>query len=320
MKKIIVNILILFVVQACVQPYKGLQKMEFSDLKYPFPVKYEKLSDEVTLAYMEMGKGPSTIIFVHGLGSYAPAWQKNLLPLSKQARCIAVDLPGYGKSSKGAFPFTMEFYADILNEFIRQKNLKNVLIAGHSMGGQIAMVMALKYPHLVKGLILIDPAGFEEFSEGEKQWFKDIMTVDLVKNTPVQTIRANVVANFYNMPEDAEFMIADRIALRQAKEFEWYCYTVSKSVAGMVDQPVIDKLQNIRQPTLIIFGANDNLIPNPYLHGGKTEDIARIGQRKIKNSRLLLIPKCGHFAQFEKPDEVNKAIEQFLNEVKMKGN
>ncbi len=312
-------ILSMLLLLACTQPYKGLKKMEFSELKYPFPVQYAELSKQIKLAYMELGNGEQTILFVHGLGSYAPAWKKNMPALSKQARCIAVDLPGYGKSSKGDFPFTMEFYADVLKDFIHTKGLKNVFIAGHSMGGQIAMVMALKYPQLVKGLILIDPAGFEEFTPGEKQWFREVMSVELVKNTPVQTIRANVVANFYNMPEDAEFMITDRIALREAKDFDWYCYTVSRSVAGMVDQPVIDKLELIRQPTLIIFGANDNLIPNPYLHGGRTADVAKIGQQKIKNSRLVLIPECGHFAQFEKPERVNAEIESFLKTVKNKG-
>ncbi|EHO39814.1 alpha/beta hydrolase fold containing protein [Caldithrix abyssi DSM 13497] len=316
MKKAFIFWSLILLLTACMQPYKGLKPMEFSELSYPFPVRYQQLANQINLAYMELGTEGPALIFIHGLGSYAPAWKKNLPELSKIARCFAVDLPGYGKSSKSAYPFTMEFYADVIKEFAAAKQLSRVIIVGHSMGGQIGMVMALKYPQLVSGLVLIDPAGFEAFTPGEKQWFKEVMSVDLVKNTPVQTIRANVVANFYNLPKDAEFMITDRIALRQAGDFEWYCYAVSRSVAGMVDQPVLDKLDKIMQPTLIIFGKNDNLIPNPYLHGGKTEDIARLGKEKIANSQLLLIPNCGHFAQFEKAQEVNKAIKQFLNQWK----
>ncbi|GAB4328825.1 MAG: alpha/beta hydrolase [Calditrichia bacterium] len=306
--------LLAFILVSCMQPYKGLKRMNFQELSYPYPVKYVNLDSGIRLAHTDIGTGPA-IVMIHGLGSYLPAWQKNIETLRQRARCIAVDLPGYGKSSKGDYPFSMEFYADVIHEMLQKLGIKEAVIAGHSMGGQIAMVMALKYPEAVKGLVLVDPAGFEAFSAGEKQWFREVMTVDLVKNTPVQQIRANVVANFYNMPSDAEFMITDRIALREDPDFEWYCYAVSRSVAGMVDQPVIDRLNDIRQPTLILFGENDNLIPNPYLHGGKTADIAEIGHKKIPNSRLVIIPECGHFAQFEKPEIVNEAISKFLAEI-----
>jgi pimeloyl-ACP methyl ester carboxylesterase len=295
---------------AC-SPYKDLTKMEFEDLKYPYPVKTAQLKD-ATIAYIDEGTGDNTIIFIHGLGSYLRAWDKNIPELSKKYRCIAIDLPGYGKSSKEIHPASMEFYADVVAEFINKLKLKNVTLAGHSMGGQISMVFSLKYPEMLKNLILVDPAGFEAFNEGEKQWFRDVMTVNAVKLTPVQTIRANLILNFYDMPEDAEFMITDRIALRDAKDFEKYCYTVAKSVHGMVDQPVINLIDRINVPTLIVFGENDNLIPNPYLHGGKTEDIAKIGHEKIKGSKLVMIPECGHFAQYEKYQEFNNAVLDFL--------
>ncbi|KAA3614651.1 MAG: alpha/beta hydrolase [Calditrichaeota bacterium] len=285
--------------------------MEFSDLDYPYAVKTAELSGNISLGYVDEGAG-ETIIFLHGLGSYLPAWKKNIAALSTNFRTIAVDLPGYGKSSKGVYPFTMEFYADVISEFLQKLNIEKATIAGHSMGGQIAMVMALKYPEQVNRLVLVAPAGLEPFSEGEKRWFREVMTVPLVKLTSVHQIRVNVVSNFYNMPADAEFMVTDRVALRGAKDFDKYCYTVVKSVEGMVDQPVFDLLEQIDQPTLIIFGENDNLIPNPYLHGGKTASVAAIGDEKIPTSNLLMIPECGHFAQFEKPDETNAAILNFM--------
>jgi pimeloyl-ACP methyl ester carboxylesterase len=114
------------------------------------------------------------------------------------------------------------------------------------------------------------------------------------------------------MPADAEFMITDRLAMRTASDFDNYVYTVVQSVFGMVNQPVIDKIQDIKQPTLIVFGANDNLIPNRYLNPGRTIDIAEYGASKIKNSTLKMIDKAGHFCMFEKPDECNQAIKDFL--------
>ncbi|MBX7153266.1 alpha/beta hydrolase [bacterium] len=297
----------------CMAPYSNIKPLRsLTELNYPYDVKHQALSNDIDLAYIDEGSGDQTILFIHGLGSYIPAWKKNVETLKSHYRCIAVDLPGYGKSSKKPHSGMMEFYADVMVELIDKLALKNVIVAGHSMGGQIGITMALKYPDKVQKLVLIDPAGFESFTEGEKQWFREVMTVKFVKETPPQQIRANLIANFYNTPDDAEFMITDRIAMRTASDFENYCYTVTRSVHGMVDQPVVDLLDKIEQPTLIVFGENDNLIPNPYLHGGKTADIAAIGKSKIKNSQLVMIPQCGHFAQFEKAEMVNQAVQDFL--------
>jgi pimeloyl-ACP methyl ester carboxylesterase len=107
-------------------------------------------------------------------------------------------------------------------------------------------------------------------------------------------------------------MITDRMAMRGASDFENYCFAVANSVNGMVSEPVIDKLDEIKAPTLIFFGENDYLIPNRYLNPGKTKEIAEYGHQNIKNSELVMIPKCGHFLMFEKPDIVIEKINAFI--------
>jgi len=294
-------------------PYPGLTPLEnFDQLHYNYPVKHQVLGANTDIAYIDEGKGEQTIIFIHGLGSYLPAWNKNVAALKDHYRVIAIDLPGYGKSSKLPHSGRMSYYAGAVAAFIRAQNLENVYLAGHSMGGQIAMTAALNHPELVKGLILIAPAGFERFNEGQKQWFREVMTVDGVMKTPAEDIINNLAVNFYNMPDDAEFMITDRLAMRSATDFEAYCYAVVQSVHGMVDEPVIEMLPQITQPTLIIFGEKDNLIPNRFLNPGFTRKIAEFGHSKIKNSQLVMVEKAGHFVQFEKPEEVNKAIRAFI--------
>ncbi len=306
-------ILVVMMLTMCT-PYKDLQQMQSmrQDLEYPFDVKYADLSDNVELAYVDEGQGDETIIFIHGLGSYLRAWQKNINGLKDDYRVIALDLPGYGKSSKNPHSGMMSHYAETVIAFMDHLNIQKANLAGHSMGGQISMVASLQYPKRVEKLLLVSPAGFERFTEGQKDWFRDVMTLRSVKQTTVDAIETNLAYNFYNLPEDANFMITDRIAMRTANDFDNYCYTVAQSVRGMVDEPVIDKLQEIKQPTLIIFAENDNLIPNRYLNPGTTRAIAEIGHEKISDSKLVMIPKCGHFAQFEKPEAVNTAIREFL--------
>ena len=303
----------IFLLIAGCAPYKNLTKISsMSELKYDFPVKYAELSDGIKLAYIDEGKGSETILMIHGLGSYLPAWKKNIPELSKNYRVIAVDLPGYGKSSKDPHSGLMTFYAGVIAELIQKLELGPVNLAGHSMGGQISMVLALEKPELVKRLILVDPAGFEAFNAGQKNWFKDVMTPNLVRLTTVEAIETNLASNFYRMPADAQFMIDDRIAMRDASDFENYCLAVARSVNGMVEEAVLGKIAQIKAPTLIFFGENDMLIPNRYLNPGFTRKIAENGAGLIEGSKLIMVPKCGHFMMFEKPEVFNSETKKFI--------
>lgn len=314
----ICTVIIMLSANSCSTPYQSINKLDsFDQLQYKYAV--NKLHLPVSgfdIAYTDNGGGDKTIILVHGLGSYLRAWEKNIDALSTTARCIAIDLPGYGKSSKQPHSGMMSFYASIINELVTELKLKNVYIAGHSMGGQIALTASLLYPDMVKGLILAAPAGFEPFTKGQKQWFREAMTLDGVRLTTPNAIQNNLTTNFYRTPADAEFMITDRIAMRSIPDFNAYCYAVAQSVDGMVSEPVLDYLQDIKIPTLILFGQNDNLIPNRFLNPGPTADIAQNGAARIQNSKLIMIPKCGHFLMFEKPEIFNTEVLKFLNEIK----
>ena len=303
---------------ACSTPYTAIRNIKsFDELEYKYPVKKVYLPEnKFTIAYTDEGNGENTIIFIHGLGSYLRAWEKNIGELSKDNRCIAIDLPGYGKSSKEPHSGMMTFYAGIVNELVKELKLKNVVIAGHSMGGQIGITTYLEYPQIVKGLILAAPAGFERFTKGQKQWFREVMTVDGVRLTTPEAIQNNLSSNFYRTPKDADFMVSERMEMRSADDFIPYCYAVVQSVHGMVDNSVRDYLKDIKVPTLILFGENDNLIPNRYLNPGKTVDIAKYGASKIPNSKLIMIPKTGHFLMFEKPEVFNKETREFLKGLK----
>lgn len=293
--------------------FYNLEPKEFADFDYGFDIKYLDIHD-IRVAMIDEGTSDDVIILIHGLGSNAKGWIKNIPALSKNYRVIALDLPGYGKSQKGYYKFTMEFYADILAGLIKQINTKTVTLAGHSMGGQIALTTALKYPDAINKLVLISPAGIEKFSEGEAAWFKKAVKPEFVEDTPIRNIDINLKSNFYEYPRDAEFMITERIQMKGAEGFDLYCYAVSENVAAMVDGPVYDKLPDITQPTLVLFGENDGLIPNPYLHGGNTADIGEIAKERIPNSTLVMVRECGHFVQFEKAETTNEKILSFLKQ------
>ena len=311
--KNLLAIALVLLLGACALQKQAPSVQSFEELPYPYTTHKARLSDELEVAYFDEGKGQEVILFIHGLGSYAPAWKKNMEALKNNYRCIAIDLPGYGKSSKGKYEASMSYYATVVKEFLHALGIEKATLAGHSMGGQIAITAALAYPELVERLVLVAPAGFETFHKGERQWFREVLTPTAVKLTTVEQIRENIAWNFYEMPGDAEFMVTDRIAMRSAVDFDAYCYIIPECVKGMVDQPVFDDLHNVQQPTLVVFGHQDNLIPNRFLNGGETEAIGKQGVAQMPNARLLMVDKAGHFVQFEQAATVNDAIRGFIS-------
>jgi len=310
--KFLLGAIIIMGIQGCATShYYKLDPIEYNDLDYGYDVKYSQVRN-INVAYIEKGSGENTILLIHGLGTYAKGWIKNIDVLSRHNRVVAIDLPGYGKSDKGYYKYTLDFYAQVLTELMVDLGIEKATPIGHSMGGQIAMTMALDYPDFVDKLVLISPAGFERFDNGEGDWLVNVMTPELVKDTPIRAIDTNLRYNFYETPQDAEFLITERIQLRGASDFDNYCYAVSKNVQGMIDGYVYDRLDQINQETLILWGENDELIPNRYLHAGWTKDIAKIGEDEIPNNETFLFPKCGHFVQFEKADDTNEAILNFM--------
>jgi pimeloyl-ACP methyl ester carboxylesterase len=287
--------------------------MQFPELEYLFPYKTVLLNNKTEIAYRDEGDGNNVLLFVHGLASYIPAWNKNIPHLKDKFRCIAIDLPGYGKSSAGIFPGTMSFYAEVIKDFISVLGLKDVILVGHSMGGQICLSTTIKYPRLVNKLVLLGSAGIETYSSKQVREIKEINTVEAFAQSREERIRISFASNFYKAPADIEFMIKDRLDMRGWKNFDKYCRVVINSLHGLLDEPVFDRLCMIKQPVLVVYGRNDRFIPNVYVQKKlKIEDVAELAEKNISNSEVHILDECGHFLQWEKADVNNTLIESFV--------
>lgn len=285
----------------------------FNQIKYAFPTKFVEVKD-YKIAYIDEGSSDLTLLFIHGLGSYLRAWERNIPELKNHFRCVAIDLPGYGKSSKIVHSGEIPFYTEFLFDFIKALNLKNVCLVGHSMGGQIAASFVLEYPGLTDKLVLVAPAGFELFTEEDIELLKRLVSPEILFKTSDKQIRLNYQWNFYKMPSEAETMIEDRILIKQDDDFYKHCIVVSNSLFGLLKKPIFNRLNQIQIPTLILYGLQDALIPNKALHSTTTKEIAKSGASQIKNNNLVLINECGHFIPFEKPDKLNSELIKFTSD------
>lgn len=280
---------------------------------YQYPVQYHSVDDSTHMAYIDEGKGPKTLVFIHGLATYLPSWYPTIDALKTEYRCIAIDMPGYGRSTKGDYPATMTYYAGMINEFISSLKLQNVVLVGHSMGAQVAMTTLLKNPSAYEELIMLAPAGFETFQEAQKNWLKAVFTTESVFSTSDEQIRANWKLNFFDMPSSVEFMIEDRLAMKKSADFRAYCQSVARGVEGMLNEPVFDQLKDISQRILVVYGVNDQLIPNRYLNPQlTTQAVAEAGVAQLPNAQLKFIENCGHFITFDQPDKINELLRVFL--------
>ncbi|TVR79816.1 MAG: alpha/beta hydrolase [Saprospirales bacterium] len=270
-----------------------------------------------SIAYVDTGGSDSPVVFVHGLGTYLPSWYPVLRHLGRHYRCIALDLPNYGMSDKGHFSFSMDFFTTALELFLDEMKLNRVVLAGHSMGGQIAIELALKRPDLMEGLILLAPAGFETFSEQEKIWIKTFSQPEHFLALNEVQVKQNFYNNFFRRVEAAEFMLKDRLSIMNTSYYPLYCQMISKCFSAMVDKPVFHQLRELSVPTQILFGRQDAMIPNPFLHPTSNPAVvARKGASEIKDSKLFVLDEAGHMLMWDQPEKVNHSIKSFLDSTK----
>ena len=282
--------------------------------KYELPVQKQQLS-ALNMAYVEKGKG-QPVVFIHGLGGNLSHWTKAVKKLSTTYKCIAVDLPGYGYSDKKFSTNDkdqLQFYADMLTEFIQKKNLKKIVVAGHSMGAQIAMILAIQQPALISKIVLVSPAGLESFTSNEAQLMIGATPASYFEKQEESAIRSSFKQNFYELPQDAENLIQDRLRLKTCNDFTLYTEAVSNGIKGMLNHPVKSDWNEIKQPVLIIYGQNDALIPNKIFHPALTLDsLLKEAVTAMPQARQVLIANAGHMVQFEKPVETSNAIKKFI--------
>jgi pimeloyl-ACP methyl ester carboxylesterase len=293
--------------------YASAPPLPFTEIDYGFPT--ERALEAPAVAYIDVGSGDQTLLLVHGLASNAGFWRYAIPEfVAAGYRVVAVDLPGFGKSDKGAYPYTMSFQAGVLARLIQTLDLGPVVYVGHSMGGQIGLTLALTRPELVDRLVLAASAGIERFGPGEGAWLANALTVDGITRASEEAIRANLAMNFYRWRPEWEWMVEERARMARDPEMRQFSSAVVRSVHGMLDEPTSGRLVDVPHPTLIVYGRHDRLIPNPYLHPGFARNVFRQGAEAIPNARLVEIPAAGHMLQIEQPRAFAEAVVRFLRE------
>lgn len=275
-------------------------------------IKYQTLSTNISIAYLDEGEGDTSLLFIHGLANYLWVWKWNIQELKKKYRCLAIDLPGNGLSSRGNFDFTFPFWEQCILEFIAKQKLKKVILVGHSMGGQIASYLCIRNPLLCTQLILIAPAGFEYFTPHEANLLRSAITLGNFFNMDEVHISQSIRNSFFITTNTTQLIINELNAIIKKNDRIQYRRMLELCMDNMLNTQIYHQLKTITARTLVLFGEEDMLIPNKFLHPGSTASLAKKATQQIPNVQLILYKKAGHFVQIEKYNEVNKDILLFL--------
>ena len=250
--------------------------------------------------YHEQGEG-EVVIFLHGAGTGASGYSnfKGNYPQFVAAgfRNLVVDLPGFGRSDKPEeVNYDLEFFVNTLSGFLKAVGVKRATLLGNSLGGAIALGLALAEPERVEKLILMAPGGVEE----RETYFKMIgiqRMVELYNAGPlgIEQMRRIMSLQLFDSSQLDDNLLAERVAVALHQPRNLF--------STMLVPNMTERLEELQAPILGFWGTNDNF--NPATGALKVLNHA-------PNARFIMLNQCGHWVQVEHRELFNKACLEFL--------
>ncbi|MEJ5263522.1 MAG: alpha/beta fold hydrolase [Ignavibacterium sp.] len=252
--------------------------------------------------FLEGNSKNKSIIFIHGFPYDHTMWKSQLDELSKNYFCVAYDIRGLGESPAGDGQFTMESFVDDLEIIIDELNLEKPIVCGLSMGGYITLRALERKQAKFSAAILCDTRSEADNNEGKLKRAAAIKRINTEGLAPfVNDFIRNCFAEDYKKNKEAEL----RKIIEKSSEFN--PVGVKGCLLAMLGRTdTTQNLGNINIPTLLICGEKDSLTP---------PSVMKEMFHKIPIAEYVEIKNAGHMTPIENPEEVNKAIINFLTKL-----
>ena len=235
------------------------------------------------------------LLLIHGAGVSARTWVNQLRGLADVVRPIAVDLPGHRQSDPVAEP-TLTSYADTAYEVLRGLATGPAFVAGHSLGGAVAQVLATRRPEMVRGLVLISTCARVAPDDGSQRLL-GFVPAPFRRAVFLWAVRKTLLA-----PSASTNAI--ELTLEEIRHCAPETIRNDTTIGRAMD--LASTAQQLRVPTLILCGGRDRLTA-PAL----SQQLCGM----IAGSRLQIVPGAGHMLPLEAPEVLNQAMRDFVASV-----
>lgn len=280
---------------------------------------------DLRVHHMQGGRGPAAL-FIHGIGSSGyMEWRRNLEPAAARHRVYAPDLPGYGRTDKPHTRYTVPYFARFIVRYMEEVGLRSAALVGASLGGRIALEVALEEPRLVSKLALVNTLGFGRPKVQMTQMAYGLVTVPRVGEAAMRFARdalswaspkviRRVVGRFAGSSADLSQTLDDEYLadLREMYAEDGFHSAYLSTIRSLVrprallggHHDVTRRLNELKIPVQLIWGADDPLFPVAH---------AERAQEMIAACKLAVIKGAGHTPQAERPEEFNLVLNRFLD-------
>ncbi len=253
---------------------------------------------DLDLYYEDVGEGPP-LVLLHGLGSSGQDWEFQVPNFRDRFRVVTPDLRGHGRSAKPPGPYPIPLLAADVARFLGALELAPAHVVGVSMGGMIGLQLAADVPEAVRSLVAVNTMP-EVFVRTLRQRWMLWQRLAIVRLFGMRVWARFLAPRFFPGDEHAE--------LRRAFVERWSAadrHGFLAALRGFVGWSVADRLGEIEAPTLVVAAEHDYTSVE-----SKREWAAR-----IPRAELVVVPDSRHALPAERPGELNRLMEEFLNRV-----
>jgi pimeloyl-ACP methyl ester carboxylesterase len=233
--------------------------------------------DGVPIRYQVRGQG-RPLVLVHGLAGSTAWWVRNVPALSRRHTVFLVDLPGFGSMRKYRSQFSVTGAAHWLAALLTALKIEKAAMLGHSMGGLITALLAAQCPQMLDRIVLAAPA------------------IGLPHRTLMASLLPLARGATYIHPHFFPTLVKDSIRSG--------LFTLLRAGRELLSIDVTRELERIVSPVLLVWGQNDPLVP---------VTLSRSLQTRLHNSRLCVLPGAGHILMYDRADEFNRVVLNFLS-------
>lgn len=262
------------------------------------------IDDPLTVAYTDVGEGVP-LLLLHGIPTWSFLFHEVIDPLAENFRVIAPDMVGYGYSDRrDRFDRSIEFQANVVERFLAELNIEAAHFVAHDIGGGVAMILADRSPDLVSSMVLSNSVAYDSWPVDE------MLALGHPRNAKMKPEEMKQL-----LDKSFEFGLSRRERLTD--EFRTGImapYLEPEGIVSMVRNaaslntnhttPLTNRLSQLTQPTLMVWGVDDRWQPVSTAHR-LVED--------LPNAKLHAIENCSHWVPQDASEEFTNAVVEFLN-------